>query len=319
VPMLLRYPVYPVETLMQFAAFYDFGAAAAAAVPLLLLAVLLIHLERRYLRDRTHRLLGTTPSRRALVAPLRIWRIPAALVVGVICTLFVVLPMVGLLHASLTPFDYEEAWRKTSDSLLRSVVYASLGATLLAGVGFLCGYLIERHAVPGWRTVDGLGLVLFTVPGSVMGVGLIALWNRPATALVYTSSAMIILAYLAQYTALTTRISVAMLATIPATLEEAAQMSGAPWLARLRQVLVPAALPGIVSAWILAFIFCLRDVGASMLVYPAGADPLPVRILTLMANGAPNLIAAACVNLIVINLLMLGLLFVLLHVFGLRR
>ena len=56
VPMLLRYPVYPVETLVQFAAFYDFGAAAATAVPLLLLAVLLVNLERRYLRDRTHRL-----------------------------------------------------------------------------------------------------------------------------------------------------------------------------------------------------------------------------------------------------------------------
>jgi iron(III) transport system permease protein len=35
-----------------------------------------------------------------------------------------------------------------------------------------------------------------------------------------------------------------------------------------------------------------------MLVYPPGYDTLPVRIFTLMANGAPDLIAAACVLMI---------------------
>jgi iron(III) transport system permease protein len=124
---------------------------------------------------------------------------------------------------------------------------------------------------------------------------------------------MIILAYLAQYSALTSRVSAAMLAIVPTSLEEAAQVSGAPWLARLWQVVVPAAAPGVITAWIFAFIFCLRDVGASMLVYPAGADPLPVRIFTLMANGSPSLISAACVTLILINLAMLSLLFALLR------
>jgi iron(III) transport system permease protein len=148
---------------------------------------------------------------------------------------------------------------------------------------------------------------------------MIALWNRPATAVLYSSGAMIIFGYLAQYSALTTRIIVATLATIPTALEDAAQVVGAPWLARLGCVVLPAAMPGIVAAWILAFIFCLRDTGASMLVYPAGGDPLPVRIFALMANGAPGLISAACVILIAINLSMLGLLFALLHAFGPRE
>ena len=35
VPTFLRYPVYPVEILTQFAAFYDFSAATVAAIPML--------------------------------------------------------------------------------------------------------------------------------------------------------------------------------------------------------------------------------------------------------------------------------------------
>ena len=119
---------------------------------------------------------------------------------------------------------------------------------------------------------------------------------------------MVILAYVAQYTALTSRITLATLSNVPRSLEEAAQMTGAPWFARVHDVVVPAALPGLVAAWLIGFLFCLRDLGASMLVYPAGQDTLPVRIFTLMANGAPNLISALCVILVGATLISLGVL-----------
>ncbi len=62
VPMFLRYTVFPLETLTQFAAFYDFGAAAAAATPLLAVTLLVLALERVYLREKTYRLRPTTPG-----------------------------------------------------------------------------------------------------------------------------------------------------------------------------------------------------------------------------------------------------------------
>ena len=60
---------------------------------------------------------------------------------------------------------------------------------------------------------------------------------------------------------------------------------------------------GLIGAWIIAYIFCLRDLGITLVVYPPGFDTLPVRILTLMANGTPSLIAALCVILIAVTLL----------------
>ena len=39
-------------------------------------------------------------------------------------------------------------------------------------------------------------------------------------------------------------------------------------------------------------------IGISIVVYPPGADTLPVRTFTLMANGKPELVAALCVMMI---------------------
>ena len=76
----------------------------------------------------------------------------------------------------------------------------------------------------------------------------------------------------------------------------------------VRLILVPLASRGLIAAWICSYVFCMRDLGISMVVYPPGSDTLPVRILTLMANGAPSLVAALCVILIAVTILPLGLL-----------
>jgi iron(III) transport system permease protein len=307
VPMFLRYPVFPVETLTQFSAFYDFGAAAAAATPLLGITLAVLVWERLYLRDKTYRLRPSTSGTRMLLVPLGRLRVPVLLAVSLLAAAIVALPFLSLIVASLSPFAYPEAWSKAAASLGRSLIFAILGASLLTIFGFFCGYLIHHRAVRFWRAVDTLTLLLFTLPGTVIGVGLIALWNRPVTNFIYASAAIVILAYLAQYTALTSRIVLATLSNVPQSFEEAAQMIGAPWLARILHVVVPAALPGVIAAWLIGFIFCLRDLGASMLVYPAGQDTLAVRIYTLMANGAPNLIAALCVILVCVTLIFLAI------------
>jgi len=308
VPMFLRYPVFPVETLTQFSAFYDFGAAAAAATPLLGITLAVLALEHFCLREKIYRLQPMTSGTRMLHVALGRSRVPAFLAVSLLAAAIVALPLLALITASLSPFAYAEAWSRAADSLGRSMIFAVLGASLLTTLGFFCGYLIHHRALRFWRAVDTLTLLLFTLPGTVIGVGLISLWNRPATGFVYATAAIVILAYLAQYTALTSRIMMATLGRIPQSLDEAAQMAGAPWLARIVHVVIPAALPGVIAAWLIGFIFCLRDLGASMLVYPPGQDTLPVRIYTLMANGAPSLIAALCVILVSVTLMSLAIL-----------
>jgi iron(III) transport system permease protein len=195
---------------------------------------------------------------------------------------------------------------RAGDSLLRSLAFAATSATLLTVLGFFLGYLSERRTLPVWWANEWLALLLLALPGSVIGIGLISLWNTKVTSFIYASPAILILGYVAQYAILPMRVVSASLGAVPRSLEEAARLSGAGWLMTMRDIVAPLAGRGLLAAWLIGYVFSLRDVAISIVVYPPGADPLPVRILTLMANGAPSLIAALCTILIAVTLLPLA-------------
>jgi iron(III) transport system permease protein len=303
VPTFLRYPVYPLEILTQFAAFYDFSTATVAAIPLLIITAVILVLEMRYLHTPVLELHASDPGRRGAGIALGFWRFPLFGLALVWTLITVALPIAVLSVQSASPSAFAEAYSRASDSIFRSVVFGVIGASLLTLLGFLCGYLVHNRALPWWRSVDALALFLFTLPGAVIGIGLISLWNRPTTNAIYATPAIIILGYLAQYALIPMRMMAASLQRIPPSLERAAQLSGASWFMILRTIVVPMSKRALTATWIIAYVFCLRDVGITMVVYPPGSDTLPVRTLTLMANGAPSLISALCVILITAMLL----------------
>ncbi|RTZ61051.1 MAG: hypothetical protein DSZ33_01795 [Gammaproteobacteria bacterium] len=310
VPNFLRFAVYPVESFTQFAAFYNFRAATAAALPLAAVTLILLWLEASWLRDKTWRVRPVAGAGRAPLIELgshRLW-----LFVVVVCgaLVFAVIPIVVLLFQSTGA--YAEAFSRAGASLLRSLAYSAFGASLLVVLGFLIGYLVYTQPNRYGRAVDSLTFFLFALPGTVIGIGLISLWNTPWTNLVYATPLIILFGYLAKYTALTSRITVSQLAQISPSMEQAAEIAGAGWFRRMLFIVAPLAWRGLLAGWLVAYIFTLRDTGITMLVYPPGHETLPVRIFTLMANGTPQLIAALCVIMIVATLLPAGLLWSLL-------
>ena len=307
VPAFLRYNVFPVETLTQFAAFYNFGGATASAIPLIAIAGLALVVESRFLREKT--LLTQPPPGgkfflRIDLGHSSIWLTAA---IGLFGVCVVILPLSVLISQSLPVTFYREAFIRAGDSIRRSVIYAGVGATALTILGFFLGYLVHTRAFRFWRALDSLTFFLFAISGTVIGIGLIALWNRPVTNFIYGTPAIIMMGYLARYTVIPHRMTVATLAHIPGTMEEAAQVAGATWFRRLFYILAPLSKRGLMGTWLVGFVFCIRDTSVTMLINPPGHDTLPVRLFTLMANGTPGLIAALCVVMIVITLLPLGL------------
>jgi iron(III) transport system permease protein len=307
VPTFLRYDVFPVESFTEFSAFYNFGAATAAAIPLALITFLVLVLESLFLREKTYQIRPASGDGGASLIKLGSLRNSWLVAVSLFCIAVVVVPLLVVVYRSFTPGAYAEAISRAGDSLLRSLAYAGIGATALTLLGFLTGYLIYTRALPVWRSIDSLTVFLVGLPSTVIGIGLIGLWNTRATAFIYATPTIILLGYLAQYTALTSRITVAALGQIPPSMEEAAEIVGAGWPRRMLWIVGPLAKRGLIAAWLVGYIFCLRDTGITMLVYPPGRDTLPVRTFTLMANGSVGLIAALSVVMIAATLLPLGL------------
>lgn len=80
-------------------------------------------------------------------------------------------------------------------------------------------------------------------------------------------------------------------------------MCGATYWQSLRHVQLPALRRFTIGGWLLVFIFCIRDIETTALLYPPGGDPLTVRLFTLEANGPPAVVAALSVVLAALVLL----------------
>jgi iron(III) transport system permease protein len=300
VPGYLRYPVFSGAVFTQFAAFLDIRAAIVMSLPLVLLVIGGVLAERYWLRPRVTFLERVRTS--SLVARLGRWRIIVAAGAWAYALVTVALPLAGLIREAGGGASYVTALRGARNSIGMSLWTSAVAATAMAALGLLLAYLVERTA-RGRRTVlDGALIVLFAVPGTVLGVALILLWNRHGLTLVYTSVAIILIGYVAHYTPLAARVIGVSLEAVSPRWEEAARVAGVSWTRMVRRVLVPAVAPAIASAWALTFVFCLRDLDLVMTVHPPGVETLPIRLYTLMANSASSVTAALSCILVVLTL-----------------
>ncbi|PYJ15866.1 MAG: hypothetical protein DME94_05780 [Verrucomicrobia bacterium] len=302
VPSFLRYPTLPVLSFTQFAASYNFGAATAAAVPLAFFAFFGILVESAFLRDRDYAFRSTGQT---LFISLRHWKPHLATLMAALCFALVILPLGALFADAFSPAALHEAMQRAGVSVVRSVMYSAVAATILMALGFLLGHFMRGGRQ---RVLSALTLALFAIPGTVLSIGLVRLWNTPCTWFIYATPALLILGYTAQYCAVTTRLSLAGLMLIPTSLDEAGRLSGAMWARRLFRISIPLSTRTLLCAWLAAYILCLRDVPIAIMTAPPGGDPLPARILTLMANGAPPMIASLCLIMAIASLIPLVIL-----------
>ena len=285
VPGLLQVRVYTTEVFTAFAALYDFSRAILLAVPLLVLCVVVAATAAIVLGDR----LVTTP-RTTGVSPVIFdsWRHPAAGAMFLIIAAAVGVPAVVLAREAVGVRSLVAALSGSGEAIANSLILAAVGATSVVAVAVSLGYAQARAARRFRLAAQILFVVLFAVPSTIVGVGLIGLWNRPATAAIYGTDAMFLLAYLARFIPVAALILAASTAAVPVSHEEAAAVSGAGWLHTMRRIVLPQMQLGIAAAWVIAFVLAFGELGVSILVAPPGEATLPIRIYTIIANTPPS-------------------------------
>ncbi len=292
VPALLRARVFTTEIFTAFSALYDFGRATALAVPLLslamLVAVISVRLTGERLVTRRRRLGGGGD-----LGAFDRWRGVAALTIACVVASTLVLPIGVLAIEARGVSSWAGVVRGSGDAILNSLTLAAAGATIVSAVALGLGYVRARTTGAAGLLGDVLFVVLFAVPGTIVGVALIGIWNRagPAGA-VYATNGMFLLVYLARFTPLAALALAASIRHVPASHEEAAAVSGASWLQTLVHIVVPQMKIGLAAAWVVVFTLAFGELGASVLVSPPGESTLPIRIYTLIANAPPAQVAA---------------------------
>ncbi len=277
------------------------------ATVLVISAALIIWLQRKILSSGNYQIIGGK-SFRPMELKLRGLRYPL-LILGVAYIAFTIfLPtavifLVGGLKTyglSFSPenlsldnykfilFDYQV----TKDAIFNSVTLGLSAAVITMFVGVMISYVLVKMKVRGKGILEFLGMLPFSVPGSVIALGVILAWSGKFGINLYNTVWIILVAYIARYMAFSLKANSAALEQVHDSLVEASRACGATMWQSLKDIVIPLVRPGMFAAFFLIFLPSLRELTVSIMVYAPTTRTIGVAIYTLNEDGETVVSAA---------------------------
>ncbi|WP_128895682.1 ABC transporter permease [Longirhabdus pacifica] len=198
-------------------------------------------------------------------------------------------------------------------ALTNSLGLAFIAASIAAILGTFLALQIGKGKKWTERVTDAFSLLPNTVPGIVIVVGLILLWNASWMPIpIYNTYAMVALTYVVFYVPYTVQYVKASLGQINVSLTNAANVfGGTPWYT-FRRVVLPLIIPGVLAGWTMTFTISVRELVASLMVLPPSMEVSATYIFTQFEQGSVSLgmaMAVVSVGLTTIVLLVMNQLF----------
>ena len=226
---------------------------------------------------------------------------------------YLYIPIIILVTNSFNEDRYGLSWKGFSwnwyerlfnnDTLIQaafhSVTIAFFAATLATVVGGLTAIALYRYRFRGKQAVSGMLFIVMMSPDIVMAVSLLALFMVVGISLGFWSLLLAHVTFCLPYVTVTI---FSRLNGFDARMLEAAKDLGASEVTILRKIILPLALPAVVSGWLLSFTISLDDVVVSSFVSGVSYEILPLRIFSLVKTGVTPEVSALATIMIVLSL-----------------
>ena len=302
IPATFQTPLQITEVYMMFSSLYDTRRALLASVPLWLVSLAGLGfagwLARRWEVARAGRHAPRETGPEALL-PVPRRRIVQAFLVALACASL--LPPLAHLIPMMHPAGILSAWRLAIPHLLSSLTYA-VGAGLLAsllglGLAWMTGY--RSHPI-----LEAILATPFILSGLFLGILMIMAGQWAGGAAWWPGGIFAGIVVLTLRFAWIPFQSVrAAWSRMPSELLDAARIHRLPRLTAFRHVHWPVVrAPLLAAAW-LVYILALWDVETLLLVYPAGGEPVSLRIFQLLHYGYDSHVGALSLLLLLLGIL----------------
>ena len=178
-------------------------------------------------------------------------------------------------------FEYEV----TKDAIFNSLTLGLAAAFITMFAGVMISYVIVKMKVKGKGILEFLGMLPFSVPGSVIALGVILAWSGQFGINLYNTVWIILVSYIARYMAFSLKANSAALEQVHDSLMEASRSCGASMWQSLKDIVIPLVRPGMISAFFLIFLPALRELTVSIMLYAPTTRTIGVAIYTLNEDG----------------------------------
>lgn len=318
--LVLTTYIYKLTTLMGVPSYH---LMAVVAVVLLAITFPLVWLQRQLVgRARRYATVGGKGGR---VTPIRLggsMQVTSWLAIGTWLAISVLLPIGGIAvrafvdswgegvditqHLTFANFHELLSVPSLTRGLINTVVVAIFGGALAVAFYLLIALAAHRWQGRAAGSLDYLVLFPRALPGLVIGLAFFWVFLfvpllrplRPTLASIWIAYTIVGLSY-------GLRLIQATLMQVAPELEESARVAGASVYATWGQVVVPIIRPGLVGAWTLIMITFLKEYATGVYLMANGTEVIGALIVSLLATGALDTIAA--LSLISVVLTTLGM------------
>lgn len=175
------------------------------------------------------------------------------------------------------------------DALCTSMGIAAQAALGSAVIATAAAYLLTFSDFRLNRLIDVTCTLSLAVPGVVLGIGYIFVWNAPAVdragLSLYGTQSILVLAGIAGAVPIAVRILLGAMAQVPASMLSAAAIQGAGLGRRILTIVVPLTAAALVSATLTAFGSAVFDLAINSILRPPRLQVLPVYVNRAFEQG----------------------------------
>jgi len=294
-----RQPVVTTQLYLFFQNPLRVELAAAYAMPLLLVTMAFLYLQRRLIgRKRFTTITGKGGLKR--LVKLGRWRWPALGLCLLLPLLSIALPYGALLATSLSrawgkgpvPGNLTLYWyqwalfvnKPTQVAISHSLWYSAAAATIAMIVAVLVAYVVQRKLLPAAEVLGFVAMAPFVVPGIVLAIGFFSAYAHPPI-LLYGTAGILIAAFATRFLPIAYSNASSIIRAVNPELENAARTLGCGRLGSLWEVTLPLLKRGILAGWLLVFIPALRELSSAVFLFTPRTTVMTTVIFDLSDAG----------------------------------
>lgn len=259
----------------------------------------------------------TVQGRGAAAKRLSGWRSVLLALMGGVILLISLLPLVTVIVGAFTKArgpvmrwgewttaNMERVLLNAPDPILNTLMYAGIATALSLVFSVLIGFLVVKKRNFLTPAIDYLSALPLALSGTVLGIGLMLSFNNSNSWLPLAgTSGIIVLAYFIRRLPFGIRNASSTLYNIPNSIEEASISLGVPPFKSFLKAVLPLMVAPVAAALVLVWTTTVAELSASVVVYSAGQETLPIQIFrlidsNLMAQASAYGLVLTCVILI---------------------
>jgi len=306
IPSVFGVNVYALELFSRFSAGGTIYSIFIASFPLLFLSILIMILFSLYIKESDFSfggLNGKNPFKKELFI-----KFPAVLGI-IIILLFILVPLVNLIFEASSLGNVINVLAGTVSELNYSIFISIMAALFCLIPAMLFAFLFNRSKLK--LLLLSLIALPFIIPGPIAGISLIQMWNTPFLSDIYMSPLMPSIGLVARFTFIETIILTVAISRLDSSLIDNMRLHY-PGAIKFFTTTFSLIWKECVSAVLIVFALAMGEFGIILLITPPGYQTLTVKIYNYVHYGSSETVAAMCLFMLVVVLIVAFAVFILL-------